>query len=94
MIFGGRYIVLLMGIFSVYVGIIYNDIFSLPLYIFPSGWEFNNVTIPANGTQPERSQWKASHTYTYPIGVDPVRCSCLLQVAVDRFRYGIFRKML
>ncbi|KAJ1557664.1 H(+)-transporting V0 sector ATPase subunit a, partial [Nowakowskiella sp. JEL0078] len=63
MIFGGRYILLLMGVFSVFTGLMYNDIFSRPLGLFKSGYLFSQ-------SAPEEP-FIAEKIGTYPFGLDP-----------------------
>ncbi|KAJ3109197.1 H(+)-transporting V0 sector ATPase subunit a [Phlyctochytrium planicorne] len=62
--FGGRYIILLMGIFSIYTGLIYNDIFSKSMNLFGSMWEFHQ--------DPHSKKYVGQKLpKTYAIGVDP-----------------------
>ncbi|KAI9788345.1 MAG: H(+)-transporting V0 sector ATPase subunit a [Peltula sp. TS41687] len=65
MAFFGRYIMLLMGIFSMYTGLIYNDVFSKSLTLFPSQWEW-----PENIEKDEMVQAHLRSGYRYPFGLD------------------------
>uniref|UniRef100_A0A3B5B2P9 V-type proton ATPase subunit a n=1 Tax=Stegastes partitus TaxID=144197 RepID=A0A3B5B2P9_9TELE len=84
MVFAGRYIILLMGVFSMYTGIIYNDCFSKSLNAFGSGWSVKPMFIPQKG-----GNWtfdtltgnavlqldpvvEGVFNGPYPIGIDPI----------------------
>jgi V-type H+-transporting ATPase subunit a len=73
--FGGRYIILLMGFFSMYTGLIYNDVFSKTMNIFGSSWRiaYNESTIMDNteGLQLNPSEDFLIEGRTYPMGLDP-----------------------
>lgn len=71
--FGGRYIIFLMGVFSMYTGLIYNDIFSKSLNIFGSHWHmsYNKSTVLEN----KYLQLNPKGDYEgdpYPFGMDPI----------------------
>ncbi|KAI5788852.1 V-type ATPase, V0 complex, 116kDa subunit family [Peziza echinospora] len=65
MAFFGRYIILLMGLFSIYTGLIYNDVFSKSLTIFPSMWEWPEDFEPNQQLDATRKEG-----YSYPFGLD------------------------
>uniref|UniRef100_A0A8B9LIX7 V-type proton ATPase subunit a n=1 Tax=Astyanax mexicanus TaxID=7994 RepID=A0A8B9LIX7_ASTMX len=73
MVFAGRYIILLMGIFSVYTGIIYNDCFSKSLNIFGSSWSVRPMfTDKDNRVLQLDPAVKGVFGGPYPIGIDPI----------------------
>lgn len=75
--FAGRYIILLMGAFSVYTGIIYNDIFSRSVNIFGSSWTTDGYTVDdvtknAELTMNPYTNFAKINASPYPVGLDPV----------------------
>ncbi|XP_050562248.1 V-type proton ATPase 116 kDa subunit a 1 isoform X2 [Spodoptera frugiperda] len=72
--FGGRYIILLMGLFSMYTGLIYNDIFSKSLNIFGSSWRnnYNQSTLESNKLLQLNPDSEDYIQTPYPFGIDPV----------------------
>ncbi|KAK7264257.1 hypothetical protein RJT34_31863 [Clitoria ternatea] len=68
MTFGGRYVILLMSLFSIYTGFIYNEFFSLPFEIFaPSAYECRDLSC-----RDATTAGLIKVRDTYPFGVDPV----------------------
>uniref|UniRef100_A0A674MRN7 V-type proton ATPase subunit a n=1 Tax=Takifugu rubripes TaxID=31033 RepID=A0A674MRN7_TAKRU len=71
MVFAGRYIILLMGIFSVYTGIIYNDCFSKSLNMFGSGWSVRPI-LDQNILKSLDPAIPGVFNGPYPLGIDPI----------------------
>uniref|UniRef100_A0A8C1ACE7 V-type proton ATPase subunit a n=1 Tax=Cyprinus carpio carpio TaxID=630221 RepID=A0A8C1ACE7_CYPCA len=72
--FEGRYIILLMGIFSVYTGLIYNDCFSKSLNLFGSGWNVSAIpsTLHSNSFLALDPNVTGVFKGAYPLGIDPI----------------------
>lgn len=69
--FNGRYIILLMGGFSIYTGLIYNDSFSKSLNIFGSSWLAPKI-LPNQLYPPKGILDPKEFSVPYPFGIDPV----------------------
>ncbi|XP_053306322.1 V-type proton ATPase 116 kDa subunit a 3 [Spea bombifrons] len=81
MCFGGRYLILLMGAFSIYTGFVYNECFSLATTIFPSGWSVAAMADVKNWTAhsltssipaPLDPNITGVFMAPYPFGIDPI----------------------
>ncbi|XP_029693324.1 V-type proton ATPase 116 kDa subunit a isoform X1 [Takifugu rubripes] len=79
--FSGRYIILMMGLFSIYTGLIYNDCFSKSLNMFGSGWsvkamfanqQWTNKTLRSNALLTLDPNVSGVFSGPYPFGIDPI----------------------
>ncbi|KAI3684916.1 hypothetical protein L6452_34145 [Arctium lappa] len=68
MAFGGRYVIILMSIFSIYTGLIYNEFFSVPFELF--GHSAYDCRDPSCRDATTIGMIKVRNTY--PFGVDPM----------------------
>jgi V-type H+-transporting ATPase subunit a len=68
MVYYGRYIALVMAVFSIFTGLIYNDAFSKSMTLFSSAWEFKK---PDNWvTRYDYYATLKRRVYRYPFGLD------------------------
>ncbi|XP_047237965.1 V-type proton ATPase 116 kDa subunit a [Girardinichthys multiradiatus] len=79
--FEGRYIILMMGLFSIYTGLIYNECFSKSLNMFGSGWSVNamfkagvwsNDVLQGNRFLTLDPNVTGVFKGPYPFGIDPI----------------------
>mmetsp|Transcript_18286 Transcript_18286/g.42092 ORF Transcript_18286/g.42092 Transcript_18286/m.42092 type:complete len:874 (+) Transcript_18286:101-2722(+) len=70
----GRYMILMMGFFAVYAGMVYNDCFSLGLNLFQSRWEFegqDEMDVEEGDVAYQIAEY-GSNESVYPFGLDPM----------------------
>ncbi|KAI5858300.1 V0/A0 complex, 116-kDa subunit of ATPase, partial [Durotheca rogersii] len=67
MIYYGRYIALVMAVFSLFTGLMYNDVFSKTFTFFDSAWEWK---VPDKWQEGQPLVAKLKGDYRYPFGLD------------------------
>ncbi|KAK9079428.1 hypothetical protein SSX86_001099 [Deinandra increscens subsp. villosa] len=67
MLFGGRYVLLLMSLFSIYCGLIYNEFFSVPYHIFGD----SAYRCRDDSCRDAYTAGLVKYRDAYPFGVDP-----------------------
>jgi len=71
MLFSGRYVILLMGAFSIFTGLVYNEMFAKPLSLFSTdNWSWEKIDDAEEGFI-RQSGNLSNFTGAYPFGMDP-----------------------
>ncbi|KAA8495884.1 V-type proton ATPase subunit a2 [Porphyridium purpureum] len=72
-VFNGRYIIFLMGLFSIFTGFIYNELFAAPLDLFGTRWQYTGASDMACGIDNCANPAAVLPPLDpYPFGFDPV----------------------
>lgn len=76
-VYASRYMLIAMGACAIYVGLVYNDCFSLALAIFDSGYRWPGAEDGLTGSVSDGAKANSTASYgsstaVYPFGVDPV----------------------
>ncbi|XP_030853624.1 V-type proton ATPase 116 kDa subunit a [Strongylocentrotus purpuratus] len=76
-VYGGRYVLMMMGFFSIYTGFVYNDCFSKSFNIFGSTWNVSAADYSHELLEQDISlvldpKLTFNETDPYPFGVDPI----------------------
>lgn len=106
MIFGGRYLLLLMSLFAIYMGFLYNDFFGFSLNIFPSGYTWAPIEEQSGTTYPTQPNGRPNvrPNHVYAVGLDvawaetenklefynSVKMKCAVVVGVVQMFAGLF----
>lgn len=73
--FAGRYLIALMSFFSIYAGLLYNDVFSKSLNIFGSSWhayQSSSTIMAEESDMISPNEPRGWYGTPYPFGVDPI----------------------
>lgn len=84
-----------MGLFSMYTGLIYNDVFSKSLNVFGSHWSVKSVNT-TDILDNKELQLNPSYDYSttpYPFGIDPVWQVKLSHFAIPFANYRLFKRI-
>ncbi|KAL5009896.1 hypothetical protein ScPMuIL_012201 [Solemya velum] len=80
--FNGRYVILLMGTFSMYTGLLYNDIYSRSINLFGSSWGSNYDFKALSENSKLQMNPNNSFIGPYPFGIDPIWAMSENKIAV------------
>ena len=73
--FAGRYLIALMAMFSIYTGLIYNDVFSKSVNVFGSSWhtyQSDHFILNRKADMIDPANKEGWYGTPYPFGVDPI----------------------